>query len=205
MIFILIVVTTVVTAKFPSRLQVLLLHEISILHATHTYLKQFHSWFLLPKDSHHPRSSFTQSVGITVPISDSPVETLQQLITDCGCDYAKQNYNKCTHTHTHTHTPLWSVHTLHHLTGKEIHSPLLTHASLQIIMKTSTPPFLRQRHTTLPTPDHLAKVHPLIKKSMSARQRAAYRLGSDVRFRADLQPDSMEAKTFPILVLSTVP
>ncbi len=105
-----------------------------------------------------------------------------------------------TNAQTHTHTPLWSVYTrfcIHTLPvytrfcilgyiipsywKRNTHS--ITHPSLQIWSRDNT---------TLPTPDHLAKVRPLINKSMSVQQR----LGSDVRFRADLQPDSMEAIPF---------
>ncbi len=115
---------------------------------------QFHSWFLLSKDSHHPPENFTQSVGPNH--SNSPVETLQQLIT---LWMRKQNYNKC----THTHTPLWSVHRLLYLRPsywkRNTHS--ITHPSLQRSIRR---PLHFCDNTTLPTPDHLAKVRPLFNK-----------------------------------------
>ncbi len=58
---------------------------ISISHTrTHTHTLTQSSWLLLSVDSHpsaHPRQLFTQSVGPTVPISDSPLEIFQLLFT----------------------------------------------------------------------------------------------------------------------------
>ncbi len=108
--------------------------------------------------------------------------------------------NKIAQTHAHTQIAVERTCRLLYLRlhvpfywKRNTHSIILTHRFKdQFVDHSIFVTTLLSRHPII-----WPKYAPFSTRSMSAHRSAAYRLGSDVRFRADLQPDSMEAKKIP--------